>query len=54
MELSITIEGSRSEAVMLISAAITLNVELRLFFFHLTNCTFTYIEQHLTFYCSAS
>lgn len=54
MELSVTIEGSRSEAVMLISAAITLNVELRLFFFHLTNCTFTYIEQHLTFYCSAS
>lgn len=33
---------------------ITLNIELRLYFFHLTNCTFTYIEQHLTFCFLAS
>lgn len=33
---------------------ITLNVELRLYFFCSTNCTFTYIEQHLTFCFLAS
>lgn len=52
MELLIPIQRLCSEAVTLSSTAVTLNVEIRLFFFHLTNCT--YIEQHLTFYCSAS